>query len=311
MSMPGKSFTGKLPPLTEQERDVSHRLQQHVQILAGEIGERNVWTPRALNAAAAHIRQTLVLHGYSPTDQTYRVDGVEVANIDVEIRGTTKADEIIVIGAHYDSVRGCPAANDNGSGVAAMLEMARMMQNDTPARTIRFVAFVNEEPPFFHTEQMGSLVYARRCKERGEKIVGMISVETIGCYSDEKGSQNYPFPFSLFYPSRGNFIAFVANNASRKWLNACIGTFREQTQFPSEGAAMPENVTGVGWSDQWSFWQSGYPALMVTDTAPFRYAHYHEPSDTPDKIDYDRTARVTVGLTRVVRELANAQSQSD
>ena len=171
-------------------------------------------------------------------------------------------------------------------------------------RSLRFAAFVNEEPPYFQSQRMGSLVYAKRCKERGEKIPAMLSIETIGCYFDEKGSQRYPAPFSLFYPSQGNFIAFVGNTGSADLVKRIVGKFRKDVRFPSEGAALLGSIEGVGWSDHWSFARQGYPALMITDTAPFRYPHYHTHEDTPDKIDYDRTARVVAGLARVVRELA-------
>lgn len=154
---------------------------------------------------------------------------------------------------------------------------------------------------------MGSVVYAKRCRERNENVVGMLSLETIGCYSDAKGSQKYPAPFNLFFPSRGNFIGFVGNRGSKRFVRDVVKSFRRHTKFPSEGVAAPERITGIGWSDHWAFWQQGYPGLMVTDTAPFRYVHYHEPTDTPDKIDYDRTARVVAGMARVVTELADRE----
>ena len=153
---------------------------------------------------------------------------------------------------------------------------------------------------------MGSLVYALACRQRRENVVAMISLETIGYFDDAKGSQSYPPPFSLFYPSTGNFIAFVGNYSSRRLVRRSVASFRRHTEFPSEGAALPSFIPGVGWSDQWAFWQAGYPALMVTDTAPFRYPDYHRPSDTPDKIDHERMARVVDGLEAVVRELVRA-----
>ena len=228
-------------------------------------------------------------------------------NIEVEIKGATRAQEIIVVGAHYDSVMGAPGANDNGSGVAAVLELARLWRNAQPARTLRFVLFVNEEPPFFKSDEMGSRHYARRAKVRGENIVAMFSLETIGHYSDESGSQRYPFPLGPFYPSTANFIAFVSNFASRPLLHEAIASFRRHAEFPSEGVAAPALIPGVDWSDHWSFWREGYPALMVTDTAPYRYPHYHAETDTPDKVDYERLARVVAGLHRMLRELAHAQ----
>jgi Zn-dependent M28 family amino/carboxypeptidase len=190
-----------------------------------------------------------------------------------------------------------------------VLELARLLRRQPLARTIRFVAFANEEAPFFQTEGMGSWVYARHARGRGEQIVAMLSLETIGYYSDAKGSQQYPFPFGIFYPQVGNFIGFVGNTASRALVRRSIGSFRRHTAFPSEGTAAPGWLTGIGWSDQWAFWQEGYAAIMVTDTALFRYAQYHTPYDTPDKIDYDRTARVVVGLARVLADLAGAANK--
>jgi hypothetical protein len=305
--MPGTSFSGPLPPLSPEEAEVARNLRAHVEMLAGRIGERHVFEYEGLTRAAEYITNALESYGYRVERQPYAVRGRsrEVANLIVELSGTSAAGEVLVVGAHYDSVPGCPAANDNGSGVAGTLELARLMAGQRPARTVRFVFFVNEEPPFYHTEEMGSLVYARRCRERAENIVGMISLETIGFYSDAKGSQHYPEPFARLFPSAGNFIGFAGNDASAPFVRDAIGSFRRHTSFPSEGLAA--DVEAVGRSDNWAFWQAGYPALMVTDTAPFRYPHYHEPSDTPDKIDFDRTARVVMGVTRTVRELAGAE----
>ena len=173
-------------------------------------------------------------------------------------------------------------------------------------RTVRFVLFANEEPPFFQTADMGSLVYAKRCRQRGENIVAMLSVETIGYYSERPGSQQYPPPMGLLYPSTGDFIGFVGNVKSRHLVRELVGSFRRHAQFPSEGAALPGSMTGVSWSDQWAFWQEGYPAVMVTDTAPFRYPYYHHPADTPDRLDYERMARVVDGLRAVLVDLAGS-----
>ena len=234
----------------------------------------------------------------------YEVRGKTCHNLEVEIPGRQRPEEIVVVGAHYDSVPGCPAANDNGSGVAALLALARAFAQAEPARTVRFVAFVNEEPPFYYTSEMGSVVYANECRRRGDKVVAMLSLETIGCYRDDQGSQMYPPPMGLFYPSEGNFIAFVGNVRSRALVRECVAVFRGAAKFPSEGAALPGFIMGIGWSDHWSFWKAGYPAVMVTDTAVFRYPHYHSPGDTPDKLDYERMARVVAELEGVVRELA-------
>lgn len=306
IDMPKSSYTGPFQPLSEDEGQVRDRLEKHVSMLAGEIGERNIWHPQGLEASVDYIEKVLENLGYQVEMQEYKVEDKTVANLEAERIGTSLAGEIVVVGAHYDSVFGTPGANDNASGVAGLLEIARLLATEELSRTVRFVAFVNEEPPFFLTGDMGSLVYASRSRRRGEDIVAMLSIETIGYYSENPGSQHYPFPFSYFYPSTANFIGFIGNFSSRRLVRRAIGTFREHTRFPSEGLAAPEWVTGVGWSDHWSFWQEGYPAIMVTDTALFRYDYYHTPQDTPDKLDYARTARVVTGLTRVVADLAGS-----
>ena len=302
--MPGESHHRSLPLLTDDERALASRLHSDVEMLATTIGPRNILSHLpALNRAADWIESLFRDIGYEPIIQEFREDGETVRNIAVELRGTSKPDEIFVVGAHYDSVTHCPAANDNASGIAGTIELARYFNAKPFARTLRFVAFVNEEPPYFHTEQMGSLVYARACRARNEKIVGMISLETIGYYSDSAGSQKYPVPFNRFFPSIGNFIGFCGCWSSRRFVQRVTESFRRHTQFPSEGLAAPDWIPGIGWSDHWSFSKVGYPALMATDTAPFRYAYYHTPQDTPEKLDYEKMARVVMGIGRVVQEI--------
>ncbi|PKL50255.1 MAG: aminopeptidase [Planctomycetes bacterium HGW-Planctomycetes-1] len=302
--MPGKSYSGPLPALTNEQILIRDGLVRDVNKLAGEIGERNIWNYKRYLAAADFIEDCLVRAGYKVRRQEYEVEKKTCYNIEAERLGTKYPEQIIVIGAHYDSVYGTVGANDNASGAAAVLALARYFAGVENVRTLRFVLFVNEEPPFYHTDKMGSMVYAKRCRTNGDNIIAMLSLETIGYYSDEPGSQKYPFPFNLAYPSTGNFIGFVSNlGDSRKLLHTVIGSFRKNCQFPSEGGAIPEIVAGINWSDHWSFWQYDYPAIMVTDTAPFRYKYYHSPYDTPDKIDYDRTARAVSGLQSVIAEL--------
>jgi hypothetical protein len=300
--MPGRSFRGQPPPLSAEQMSLRTELVAHVGKLAGDIGERNVVRYTQLKAAADYIEQTFSAAGLRTRRDGYDVQGKTCENIEAEITG--KQPEIVVVGAHYDSVIGCPGANDNGSGAAALLALARRFAAQTPTRTLRFVALTNEEPIYFQTEQMGSWVYASRCKARGEKIVAMISLETIGYFSNSAGSQKYPMPgLGAIYPTTGNFISFVGDVSSRRLVRQAIGTFRQHAQIPSEGAALPSAIPGVGWSDQWAFWQHGYRGIMITDTAPFRYPHYHEPTDTPDKIDLDSMTRVVDGMRPVIENL--------
>jgi hypothetical protein len=301
MRMPGKN-TSKGAALSVDEIALREELRADVQKLAGEIGERNMWHYPQLNAAADFIENSFSRAGLHPRRDSYELRGQACHNIEAEISGTRR--EIVLIGAHYDSVFSSPGANDNGSGVAAMLALARRFAGRKTERTLRFVAFVNEEPPYFLSGEMGSLVYARRCKERGDKISAMISLETIGYFSDAPNSQVYPSrALGAFYPKVGNFIGFVSNVHSRTLLRRVIALFREHAKIPSEGAALPWFIPGVSWSDQWSFWRNGYLGIMVTDTAPFRYPYYHSANDTPDKLDYDRFTLVVSGMQKVIEGL--------
>ncbi len=285
--------------LSAEESELRAELIADVRVLGGEIGERNMARYPQLIGAATFIEDSLGRAGLQPRRDSYELHGCACHNIETEIRGTRP--EILVIGAHYDSVLGSPGANDNGSGVAAMLALARRFAARQITKTLRFVAFVNEEPPYFLTEQMGSFVYAKRCKTRGDQISAMISLETIGYFSDAPHSQTYPaLGLGAFYPTVGNFIGFVGNVPSRALLRRVIALFRQHARVPSEGAALPSFIPGVAWSDQWSFWQHGYRGIMVTDTAPFRYPHYHRATDTPDKLDYDRFALVVSGIEKMI-----------
>ncbi len=305
LRMPLQSYRGGWTELRMEELETRDRLRADVNRLAGQIGERNVFEYPQMLEAVAFIEESLGHEHLEVRRQEFKAGGKTCYNVELEIPGGALREEIVVVGAHYDSVRGSPAANDNASGVAALFELARVFRDARPDRTVRFVAFANEEPPFFTTAEMGSLVYAKRARERKENIVAMMSLETIGFYSDEPRSQRYPFPLRLFYPTEGNFIGFVGNIGSRGLVREAVAEFRANVDFPSEGAALPQFIPGVGWSDHWSFWQYGYPGIMVTDTALYRYPYYHSPDDTPDKLDYDRMTRVVRGLRFVVEAWAN------
>lgn len=284
-------------------------LERHVQVLASTIGERHMGEFDNLEAAASYLDSTLgpVNMGYDVRHQAYQVAGREVANLEVVLRGTSRPGEVIVVGAHYDTVPGSPGANDNGTGVAALLALAHSFAGQPQARTIRFVAFVNEEAPFFRTDRMGSYVYAREASRAGANIVAMMALETMGYYSDEPGSQRFPegIPEGM-YPDRGNFIAFVGNEASAGVITDAHAAFQRHSDVPAQMLAAPAELEDVaGLSDHWAFWQFDYPGFMITDTAPFRYPHYHLPSDTPEKIDFETLTRVVQGIEAMIRELAN------
>ena len=303
LNVPGRSYQGSPPPATRAEIDLAANLRRHVEAIANR--PHNVRHYEALEAAAVYIEQTLNSLGYVVVSQRFDAHDRVVRNLEVTIEPSAPQRELssIIVGAHYDSAGESPGANDNGSGVAAVIELARLLRGASLQRRLRFVLFVNEEPPYFQTSDMGSFRYAGSLAERNEQVTAMISLETLGYYSDQPGSQAYPRPFGAFFADRGDFVAFVGMPGSRDVVHRAIRSFRRGGTVPSIGGIAPGAITGIGWSDHWSFVQHGYAAMMITDTAVFRYPHYHRPTDTPDKIDYERLARVTNGLERVVWDL--------
>lgn len=306
--MPGESYHGPLPEATPELEQVQTELQADLNTLTVSIGPRHVFRYPALLAAQRFLETEIAEAGYKAYRQNYQVSEFHVANLEARLEGAQRPEEIVVIGAHYDSVWNSPGANDNGTGTVALLSLARHFANFQPDRTLRFVWFVNEEQPFYRTPDMGSQRYAQACRQRGDNVVAMLSLEMLGAYYDTPDSQHYPSVMSLFYPSQGNFVGFVGDVSSRGLVHRAVRAFRETSDFPSEGAAIPSSIEGVAFSDHSSFWENGYPALMVTDTAFFRYPYYHTPQDTVDKIDFERMAMVTVGLRGVVENLVTIQS---
>lgn len=307
VSMPGESFKGELLPLTEKQQSLAERLEQHVVKLADEIGERNYSEPRAYSKAADFITDKFNETGLVAYEEAFG-DESQFRNIIAEHYGSRLPDEVLVVGAHYDTVWVTPGADDNASGVAVMIEVARQLKTIQLDRTIRFIAFANEESPYFMTKDMGSLYHAKRAFERGDNIIGMVSLEMLGYYSNEPNSQSYPSPFSWFYPDTANFVAFVSDFNSRSLVHRSIRAFRETKSFPAEGLTAPVLlIRDVRRSDQAAFWEYNIPAFMLTDTAAYRNYAYHNAGDVPDSLDYDAMARVTTGLIAVLKELALAQ----
>lgn len=308
--MPGASYRGQLPPLTDSQKALAADLRVSIDVLAdatggvGRVGNRSTFYPKRFAAAAAWLHDQLKAAGYTAIEEIPVERGSPVPNMVVEVPGTSKPAEIIVIGAHYDAFQGTPGADDNASGVAACLHLARLFKNQPQPRTLRFAFFVNEEPPTFWTPDMGSWVYAKKCRVANDNVVAMLSLESIGYYDTKPGSQKYPPPLNQLYPDTGDFIAFVSDYSSRSLNKRALASFRTHAKFPSEGGSPPGFFPGVGWSDHWSFSQEGYPAIMLTDTATFRNPNYHTPTDTPNTLDYERTARVVEGIEQVIRDLA-------
>ena len=302
--MPGKSYDGPLAALSPAAQKLRDRLSDHVRELSVQIGERNAHKREKLEQAAAYIEQQFASFGYVPKSEIVNDKGNR--NIVVDLYGKKDRNRILLVGAHYDTTWLTPGADDNASGVAALLEIARTLHDKQLPITIRFVAFVNEEFPWYGTSNMGSLFHATHARQTNENIVGMFSLEMLGYYSNQRRSQYYPKMVRPFYPRRGNFIAFVSNILSRQLLVDSITAFRTQEDFPSQGLAAPAwLVPGIRRSDHASFWLNGYKAIMITDTANYRNYGYHNAGDTYKTLDYDRMTRVVEGITKVLVTLAN------
>jgi hypothetical protein len=283
--------------------ELEHKLRASVQHLAGTIGERNLAHPENLQQAADWIVGQWELQGLEPKIHTYTINGKPCHNIEVDV-SRSKDGPVVVIGAHYDSAEGTPGADDNASGVASMLEISRALAGEDFKHTVRCVAFVNEEPPYFSTYDMGSQVYAKMIRERGDQVVQMISIESVGYFSDAEGSQNYPSPLAESYPSVGNFLGVVSDLKNGMGVGTVSKHLRDAGPLPIESAVLPSGLPGVDWSDHASFWMYDYPAVMVTDTAPFRNNNYHDESDTPATLDFVRHAQATAALIQTTRKLA-------
>jgi len=295
------------PPSSASFSAESGRLRAHVEELSVRIGPRSVRDYRNIEAARRYIVAALEALGYNPALQTYDYLGKPYSNVIVTIPGTAKKGETVLVGAHYDTVDGTPGADDNASAVAVLLEMGRMLKGFAPARTLKLVFFVLEEPPFFRTEFMGSAVYAMRAKAAGERIAAMISLEMLGYYGDRKGGQAFPLPLmGLFYSTTPDFIAVVGNLGSAGLVRQIAGSLRQGGEIPVESLAAPAFVPGIDFSDQLFFWKMGWPAAMITDTAFYRNPNYHGEGDTLATLDFARMARLLKALVRTVEGLCNS-----
>jgi hypothetical protein len=278
--------------------ELQSRLEAHVRFLAGEVGVRSYDLPGRLDRAADYIEEAMRAVGLQVTRQPFRYGKQTFYNVIGEAPGELPAGEgFYVVGAHYDTVQGSPGADDNASGVAGMLELARLTAERPLRRAMRFVGFSLEEPPVFRSSRMGSMAYAQSLREEAAPVLGMVSLEMIGYYCHLKGCQFYPLRlFRLFFPRQGDFIAFVGDVASRRFTRQMKALFAEHCALPAECLNAVRAVPGVDFSDHYSFWKNGYRAFMVTDTAFYRNPYYHAPGDTPDTLDYARMAEVVRGL---------------
>ena len=316
--------------LCVEGKTLAMELRRTVTHLAEEIGERNCYHPTQLETTAQWIEAEFHTMGYVtrrqpvsvPAGKPFNCGPQTVWNIEAVKKGPVRAEEIVVLGAHYDSrvgmpgwhdsysplkdKKGTPGANDKGSGIATLLALARMLRDQPAERTLHFVAFVNEEPPFFQSEAMGSLVYARElAADPQRKIIGMLCPETLGNYTPGPQSKRVPFSALLGLSRAADYVCFLSNSRSRPFVRECATVFQKHSRVTLRRMAFPQPVRRIGWSDDWAFWQQGIPAFSITDTAFLRSNDYHELSDTPEKLDYTTMAEVVWALQYVLGALVN------
>ena len=286
------------------EKDiVIENLHRHVESLSVKIRERHLWKEDSLNKAEEYIGSALSSYGYATARQTYSCYGKSVSNLIAEKTGSDPGT--IVVGAHYDTVPGTPGADDNASGLAGLLELARLHQAIQSKKTVVFVAFVNEEPPCFGTYHMGSMVYANYLKKQRIPVEVMISLEMIGYFKEER-IQRYPLPgMGFFYPKTGDYIGVVGNFRSSRYISFVKKGIIRHSTIRARSLTAPEFFGGINLSDNYSFWHHGYRAVMVTDTSFFRNMNYHLETDTIDTLNFDKMAEVVKGLHKTLLELSH------
>lgn len=285
---------------------IRKRLHTHVDRLAGLIGPRILAKPETITASIGYITGQWKEMGYEVRQETYESCDGPATNLVIEIPGKSASD-VIVLGAHYDTVATTPGADDNASAVAVLLEASRQLKDVMPRRTLRFVAFACEESPYMSMGSMGSQHHARQAKQRGEQIA-MLCLEMVGYFRHEPGSQKVPDSIPKYlhwlFPKRGNFLAAVGNLNSWQLSWSFRRGFKKASRMSLFSICLPEKIQEIRRSDNSSFWDEGYPALMLTDTSFLRNPNYHQPTDTPDTLDYDAMTEVAVGVVSALRRLA-------
>jgi Zn-dependent M28 family amino/carboxypeptidase len=283
--------------------EMADYLRQIVTMLASEIGVRSFQDAERLDKTASYISDQFTSVGCQVTRQPFVFQGHTYYNIIAELRGDVSPETLLIVGAHYDAVRTTPGADDNASGVAGLLGLARELAGTRMVKTVRFVAFALEEWPVYRSRNMASFHYAKSLHENNERVDGMICLEMIGYFCDREGCQHFPFPFmNRMFPKTGNFIAMVGNMQSKAFTIRIAGSFKKATDLPVITLNAPAIMIGIDFSDHWSFGKFGYQALMVTDTAFYRNPHYHRATDTPDTLDYERMGKVVEGLIAAIQE---------
>jgi Zn-dependent M28 family amino/carboxypeptidase len=302
--MPGQSAPAATGPLSDVETTIKDRLKSHVETLAVDIGARGHGYPAATADTLRYLSGQLRRARFETREITFDSKGMPTVNLEGTLVGTRKKDEVLLLGANYDTDGKSPGAADNASGCGVLLEVARLIAESASERSVRVVFFGNGSGSFAGDEKSGAWNYAREARKRGDKIVVMLDFDSLGHFKDTPGSQSAPFPLSTFYPSTGNFVLFAGDLGARDLVRTAVGEFRKTTRFPCQGAAMPGLLPGMNSADYASFANFGFPALVVTDTGSYRFDKAGTLWDTVDRLDFDKMARAAGGIAKVVAAFA-------
>jgi hypothetical protein len=282
--------------------EIRANLTAHVKYLSQDLGDRSIYRPEMLKAAENYVFENFARLGYAPRRQTFICERQEVSNV---IAGDQSPQGYYILGAHFDTVYGTPGADDNASGVAVLLEVARLAKTLALPQPWTFIGFTTEEPPIFFTPYMGSSVYARKAKKNKEKILGMLCLEMVGYYRQEPDSQSLPLSLKLMgYPTTGNFIGLVSDWRSKPLMQRLDRAIKQGCRLPTATLAVPLGgylLPEVRLSDHANFWDEGYRAIMLTDTSFFRNPHYHGAGDVLETLDLEAMTELTLGLANFLR----------
>ena len=303
LRMPGSSYDAPLPPLSSAEERLKKDLQYDVNVLASRIGERNLRRYAQLQETAEFITYELQSAGYQVIRQPFTVKGKRCENIIAEIRGVSREDEVVIIGAHYDTAIGSPGADDNSSGVAVALSLARFYAQQRMTRTLRLVFLSVSNSRSVAAASAGSAVYARHLADSDDEVILMLNLASLGYFTSDEKTQHLPVPLNFFYPKRGNFIAFAGQSEVSDALKDVLGAFRSRAHFPSQGILFPDTTHLENWRVVRPFWKRRLPAVIVTDTGIYRNPHLHKAGDRAETLDYSALARVTANLQLLVNDL--------
>ncbi len=304
--MPGASPSAANGMTSEEEKSAADRMHSFCEEVAHEIGHRSTAKTQNLTAARDVIKRRLGSYALKPTESPFTVRGSMGTNLEAEIEGGLSKNEVVVVGAHYDTDAYDPGADDDASGCAMLCELAGYLKGQSHDRTIVLAFFDYGSSRFAGTKESGSWAWAENAQRAGKKIAAMISLDSLGRFKDEPGTQDGPFLLSLCYPKQGNFLLVESDLGCRDLVKSAVTTLRTTGMFPAEGLTVPSFLPWFEVSDHVAFRKHEWPAIVITDTGPYRNPEHGTPSDTPDRLQYDKMAKALTAIEKLVDSLARA-----